>query len=182
MEQDNNNKKKTSNKKMAKVNKVINITLWSCFFLGIFIVISIFFAIGKGHIGYVPDIEQLENPIDHYASQVISEDGLILGSYNISKENRIFVNYKDLSPELVQALIATEDNRFSSHSGIDIKGLVRAVIKRGLLMQKSGGGGSTITQQLAKQLFSPRAENITERILQKPIEWVIAVQIGRAHV
>ncbi|MDR0574458.1 MAG: transglycosylase domain-containing protein [Tannerella sp.] len=129
----------------------------------------------------MPPIEQLENPIDRYASQIISEDGVMLGSYSYGKDNRIFVKYGDLSPELVQALIATEDNRFVKHSGIDVKGLMRAVIKRGMLMQKSGGGGSTITQQLAKQLFSPRAGSITERILQKPIEWVIAIRLEKYY-
>ena len=86
-------------------------------------------------------------------------------------------NYKDLSPDLVKALIATEDIRFAEHSGIDAQGLFRAIVKRGILMQKSGGGGSTITQQLAKQLFSPSADNMMERLFQKPIEWVIAVQL-----
>ena len=176
MEQDNNKKKR-----FAKFNKVINILLWSCFFLGLIITIATFFAIEKGHIGYMPSFEQLENPINREASQVISEDGVMLGSYNYSKDNRIMVKYKDLSPALVQALIATEDNRFAKHSGIDVRGLARAIIKRGLLMQKSGGGGSTITQQLAKQLFSPNAGSITERVLQKPIEWVIAIRLEKYY-
>ena len=176
MEQDNNKKKR-----LAKFNKVINILLWSCFFLGLIIAIATFFAIEKGHIGYMPSFEQLENPINREASQVISEDGVMLGSYNYSKDNRIMVKYKDLSPALVQALIATEDNRFAKHSGIDVRGLARAIIKRGLLMQKSGGGGSTITQQLAKQLFSPNAGSITERVLQKPIEWVIAIRLEKYY-
>ena len=182
MEQDKNSKNLFLKKIFSsKVGKIINIALWSCFLLGLLLVTIIFVAIEKGHIGYVPDLEQLENPIDRYASQIISEDGVMLGSYSISKDNRIFVKYKDLSPELVQALIATEDNRFAKHSGIDVKGLLRAVIKRGILMQKSGGGGSTITQQLAKQLFSPRAGSKTERILQKPIEWVIAVHLEKYY-
>ncbi|MDR2774315.1 MAG: transglycosylase domain-containing protein [Tannerella sp.] len=129
----------------------------------------------------MPPVEQLENPIDRYASQIISEDGVMLGSYSNIKDNRISVKYSDLSPELVNALIATEDNRFARHSGIDIKGLVRAIVKRGILMQKSGGGGSTITQQLAKLLFSPNAGSVTERILQKPIEWVIAVRLEKYY-
>ena len=91
------------------------------------------------------------------------------------------VNYNDLSPDLVKALIATEDVRFAEHSGIDAQGLFRAVVKRGILMQKSGGGGSTITQQLAKQLFSPSVDNMMERLFQKPIEWVIAVQLERYY-
>ena len=165
----------------AKVRKWIIITIWCGFLFGLLILTGMFIAIAKGHIGYVPPIEQLENPIERYASQIISTDGLMLGVYSYSKDNRIQVKYKDLSPALVHALIATEDNRFVKHSGIDVKGLVRAIIKRGLLMQKSGGGGSTITQQLAKQLFSPNVEKITERILQKPIEWVIAVSLEKYY-
>nr|WP_234367829.1 transglycosylase domain-containing protein [Parabacteroides pacaensis] len=144
-------------------------------------VVVIFSMIARGSIGYMPPVEQLENPIDKYASQIISSDGKMLGSYSQSKENRIYVNYKDLSPDLVKALIATEDIRFADHSGIDAQGLFRAIVKRGILMQKSGGGGSTITQQLAKQLFSPGADNFMERLFQKPIEWVIAVQLERAY-
>ena len=170
-----NKKKKFT--RLQKARKWINIIIWTGFLLVMLLIVGIFFAIAKGHIGFMPPIEQLENPIDRYASQVISSDGVTLGTYHISKDNRIQVKYSDLSPALVHALIATEDNRFAKHSGIDIKGLTRAVIKRGVLMQKSGGGGSTITQQLAKQLFTPSAGNITERILQKPIEWVIAVQL-----
>lgn len=144
-------------------------------------VVLLFSAIAKGSIGYMPPVEQLENPIDKYASQVISSDGKTLATYAHSQDNRIFVNYNDLSPDLVKALIATEDVRFAEHSGIDAQGLFRAVVKRGILMQKSGGGGSTITQQLAKQLFSPSADNVMERLFQKPIEWVIAVQLERFY-
>ena len=172
-----NKKKKYT--RFQKVCKWINITLWTGFFLILLIVVGIFYAIAQGYIGFMPPIEQLENPIDRYASQIISSDGVTLGTYHISQENRIQVRYSDLSPALVQALIATEDNRFTKHSGIDIKGLTRAVIKWVFANQKSGG--STITQQLAKQLFTPSASNITERILQKPIEWVIAARLERYY-
>lgn len=165
----------------SKVTKGIIIAFWVLFAVGVGVVALLFTAIANGSIGYMPPVEQLENPIDKYASQVISSDGKVLGSYAHSKDNRIYVNYQDLSPYLVKALIATEDIRFSEHSGIDAQGLFRAVVKRGLLMQKSGGGGSTITQQLAKQLFSPSADNIMERLFQKPIEWVIAVQLERFY-
>ncbi|MDR2764009.1 MAG: transglycosylase domain-containing protein [Tannerella sp.] len=143
--------------------------------------VILFTAIANGWIGYVPPVEQLANPIDKYATQVISSDGKMLNSFSYSKDNRIYVGYNDLSPDLVKALIATEDIRFSKHSGIDMKGLIRAIVKRGIFMQKSGGGGSTITQQLAKQLYSPSAENLKERLLQKPIEWVIAVRLERYY-
>ena len=129
----------------------------------------------------MPPVEQLENPIDKYASQIISSDGKTLGSYAHSQDNRIMTNYKDLSPDLVKALIATEDIRYAQHSGIDAQGLFRAVVKRGILMQKNAGGGSTITQQLSKQLYSPSADNVMERLFQKPIEWVIAVKLERYY-
>lgn len=105
----------------------------------------------------------------------------VLGTYSYSKENRVFVGYNDLSPNIINALIATEDVRFAEHSGIDAYALTRAVVKRGILMQKNAGGGSTITQQLSKQLYSPSADNVMERLFQKPIEWVIAVKLERYY-
>ncbi|WP_085536123.1 transglycosylase domain-containing protein [Massilibacteroides vaginae] len=164
-----------------KWTKHILVICWIVFAVGLGIVVMVFVAIAKGSIGYVPEVEQFENPIDKYASQIISSDARLLGSYASAKDNRIGVTYNDLSPALVKALVATEDVRFAQHSGIDVQGLFRAVVKRGILMQKSGGGGSTITQQLAKQLYSPSADNILERLLQKPIEWVIAVQLERFY-
>lgn len=165
----------------SKTTKHIIIGLWGIFLAAIVFAVLIFSAIANGSIGYMPPVEQLQNPIDKYASQITSSDGKILGVYAHSMENRISVNYEDLSPELVRALVATEDARFANHSGIDAQGLFRAIVKRGILMQKSGGGGSTITQQLAKQLYSPSAENLLERLLQKPIEWVIAVKLERLY-
>ena len=129
----------------------------------------------------MPEIEELENPVNKFASQVVSSDGKLIGTWSYSRANRIFVGYDDISPSVIQALIATEDERFYEHSGIDIKALFRAIVKRGLFMQKSAGGGSTITQQLAKQLYSEKAENVKERMLQKPIEWVIALKLERYY-
>ena len=111
----------------------------------------------KGKIGYVPPIEELENPNLKFATQIISDDGVTLGTYSYSTDNRIYVGYEDLSPYLVKALIATEDERFTEHSGIDARALLRAFVKRGILQQGSAGGGSTITQQLAKQFYSEQA-------------------------
>jgi penicillin-binding protein 1A len=175
------NKKKGKVKISGKLKTTLVIGLWSCFFLVLILGFGIFYSITTGRIGYVPPIEQLENPIDRYASQLISEDGIMLGLYSYSKDSRISGNYSDLSTDLVHALIATEDNRFVEHSGIDIKGLLRAIIKRGLFFQKSAGGGSTITQQLSKQLYSPKAWSVLERVLQKPIEWVIAVRLEKYY-
>ena len=105
----------------------------------------------------------------------------MIGTWNFNRENRICVPYSDLSPYLVKALVATEDVRFYDHSGIDFIALSRAIVKRGLLGQTSAGGGSTITQQLAKQLYSDAAGSTLERLLQKPIEWVIAVKLERNY-
>ena len=111
-----------------------------------------FIMIWNGWIGYMPPIEDLQNPIDRSATQVYSSDGKVLGTWNADRENRIVIPYSKLSPYLVQALVATEDVRFYDHSGIDFIALGRAIVKRGLLGQVNAGGGSTITQQLAKQL------------------------------
>lgn len=129
----------------------------------------------------MPPVEDLENPNYKFATEIFSEDGKVLGTYSYSKENRVFVGYNDLSPNIINALIATEDVRFAEHSGIDAYALTRAIVKRGILMQKNAGGGSTITQQLSKQLYSPSADNVMERLFQKPIEWVIAVKLERYY-
>ena len=155
--------------------------LWSAFATVVLLVFVSFVAIWNGGIGYMPDIEDLHNPISRYASQVYSSDGKLIGTYSMNRENRIHVSYENLSPYLVKALVATEDERFYEHSGIDFIALGRAIIKRGLLGQVSAGGGSTITQQLAKQLYSHTAESTTERLLQKPIEWVIAIKLERYY-
>lgn len=155
--------------------------LWALVACVILAIAFIFTAIAKGWIGYVPPIEELENPNLKFATEIISDDGKMLGTWSISKENRVFVGYDQLSPNLIHALIATEDERFSEHSGIDARAFIRALVKRGILMQKNAGGGSTITQQLAKQFYSPTADNVMERLLQKPIEWVIAVQLERYY-
>ncbi|MBU3838298.1 MAG: transglycosylase domain-containing protein [Candidatus Phocaeicola faecigallinarum] len=163
------------------MRKIFIIVLWALLLIGILATYIIFSAISDGKIGYVPPIEELENPNLKFATQVISDDGKVLGTWSLSKENRLYVGYNDLSPNLVHALVATEDVRFSEHSGIDARAFMRAVIKRGVLMQKNAGGGSTITQQLAKQFYSPTADNVMERLLQKPIEWVIAVKLERYY-
>ncbi|HTN69216.1 MAG TPA: transglycosylase domain-containing protein [Dysgonamonadaceae bacterium] len=168
--------KKSITKKPTFEQKIIK-GLWIVFGSVVLLGVLVFGLIAVGAIGYLPPIDQLENPIDKYASQLYSSDGKVLSTYSQSKENRVFVNYDELSPHLIDALISTEDIRFYSHSGIDAYALARAIIKTGILRQKSGGGGSTITQQLAKLLYSPRAESTFHRLLQKPNEWVIAVKL-----
>ena len=163
-------KKRTPSKKSIKKqpsfkSKIIK-GMWLFFGAIVLSSILVFGLIAVGAIGYIPPIDQLENPIDKYASQLYSSNGEVISTYSQSKENRVFVQIatkdtsrvenKDLSYHLINALISTEDIRFYSHSGIDAYALARAVVKRGILQQKSGGGGSTITQQLAKLLYSDR--------------------------
>jgi penicillin-binding protein 1A len=138
-------------------------------------IILIFLLASWGVFGPLPTFEELENPEKNLATEVISIDGQTLGKY--AYENRTPVKYKDLPQNLVNALVATEDERFYEHSGIDFKSSIRAVVKMG-----SEGGGSTITQQLAKLLFHGEgSKNVAERILQKIKEYVIAVELEREY-
>ena len=162
------------------MRKFIHI-LWGLIAVGCLLSFFGFIAIWNGWIGYMPDIKDLQNPISKYASQVYSSDGQVLGTWNLNRDNRICVDYDEISENLVKALIATEDERFYEHSGVDFVALGRAIVKRGLLRQTSAGGGSTITQQLAKQLYSEKAHNVLERLFKKPIEWVIAVKLERFY-
>ncbi len=156
--------------------------LWAVLITGMLTTAVAFYAIREGWIGYMPPIEDLQNPISKYATQVYSADGKIMGTWSSDRGNRVMIDYSKLPPSLVQALVATEDVRFYEHSGIDFFALGRAIVKRGVMGQKSAGGGSTITQQLAKQLFTEKPAHTTlERVLQKPIEWVIAVELERSY-
>jgi len=160
----------------------IVIWLWGLFALGAVAVYFFFSGISKGWIGNMPSLEDIENPIDKFATQIISADGVVLGNFARSEDNRVWVDFDELSPYLVKALVATEDVRFSEHCGIDLKALVRAVVKRVILQQQSAGGGSTLTQQLAKQLYTEHvARSSVQRALQKPSEWVIAVKLERYY-
>ncbi len=151
------------------------IWFWGLFFGGILIVFLVMWLITRGALGYLPPLEELQNPKNTFASEIISSDMQSLGRY-YRYENRIGVQYTDLSQDLIDALIATEDVRFYEHTGVDFKSMFRAILKLG-----RAGGGSTLTQQLAKQLWSPRANNILERAMQKPIEWVIATKLERLY-
>lgn len=166
--------------KIIRMKKKIVTFLWCTLGSVVLLAVLAFTAIAQGWIGYMPPVEELENPVSKYASQVISSDGQLLGTYSY-KDNRIFTDFDSLSPYLWKALVATEDVRFFEHSGIDVRSLGRAVIKRGILGETNAGGGSTITQQLAKQLYSEQADNSTQRLFQKPIEWVIAVKLERNY-
>ena len=151
------------------------IWFWSLFLGGIGIAFLVMWLITRGALGYLPPLEELQNPKNTFASEIISSDMQSMGRY-YRYENRIGVQYSDLSPTLINALVATEDVRFYDHTGVDFKSMLRAVLKLG-----RAGGGSTLTQQLAKQLWSPRANNIFERAMQKPIEWVIATKLERLY-
>ena len=154
--------------------------LWGSYLsIMLLIVLGITF-VELGWIGYMPPIAELQSPISKYASQVISADGVLMGTWS-RNENRVFVGYDSISPHLFEALVSTEDERFYEHSGIDARALTRAVVKRGILGHKEAGGGSTITQQLAKQLYSSSAESTMQRLVQKPVEWIIAVELERHY-
>ena len=161
--------------KMKTWYKPFLIWFWSLFFGGILVVWLILWLITRGVLGYLPPLEELQNPKNTFASEIISADLQSLGRY-YRYENRVGVQYADLSPNLINALVATEDVRFYDHTGVDFKSMFRAILKLG-----RAGGGSTLTQQLAKQLWSPRANNIFERAMQKPIEWVIATKLERLY-
>lgn len=154
---------------------------WILFGVGILSLVLLFVSIIYGWIGYLPAIDQLQNPINKYATEIYSSDMQLLGRYSRSKENRVKVSYQEISEHVIHALVATEDARYYDHSGIDGTALARSFVLRGILQRKSAGGGSTITQQLAKQLFSDEAQNIIQRAFQKPIEWVISVQLERLY-
>ena len=173
---------KTKNNSLSKKQKTtFFIVFWSIVLIGFLFISGIFISINNGWIGYVPPIEELQNPKNKYASEIISSDGQTLGTFYTARDNRINTSYYSISEDLVHALIATEDERYYTHSGIDIKALFRVFFKRIKLMKKGAGGGSTISQQLAKQLYSPQADNFFERALQKPIEWVIAVKLEKLY-
>jgi len=157
--------------------KKVIIYFWLlCVILPLSLFFIIMLAAKTGTLGFdpLPSLQELENPKSNLASEIISSDGKVFGKY--FKENRTTVKYTDLSPNLVNALVATEDERFYTHSGIDFKGLVRAVAKLG-----SAGGASTITQQLAKMMFEHRADNIFQRIKQKLQEQIIAVELEKRY-
>ena len=169
-------KRKTKKKATQKDNLKRHIkTFWILFFIGISSVFLIFLLASWGAFGKLPDETSLENPEKNLATEIISSDGKTLGKFY--KENRTPVQYEDLPPHLIKALVATEDIRFYDHSGIDAKGTVRAVAFLG-----SRGGASTITQQLAKLFFTENvSQNIVERIIQKMKEWIIATRLEERY-
>ena len=149
---------------------------WKIYIIFLLGGVLFFTAVRYGLFGSLPDINELENPKSKLASELYSEDGLMLGKYFL--QNRSVVDFDEIGDNLTDALVATEDERFYDHAGIDWKSIARAVLSGG-----SDGGGSTITQQLAKNLFhveDRRPVSKTGRIFQKFKEWIIAVQLEKA--
>ena len=150
--------------------------IWGIFFMGVLCLFFLFGGAAFGLFGPMPDLRQLENPRTNLASQIISSDGEILGKYYL-KDNRTPISFEQLPTNMVEALIATEDERFYEHSGIDWRGTLRAFVYLG-----KRGGASTITQQLARQIFvGVRSRNILKTVLQKAQEWVISVQLEQRY-
>ena len=165
----------------SRTRKII-MWLWGIFLGGGFLIALLLLLIYNGVIGYMPPIEELEDPHSKLASVVYASDGTTeLGRYYSGAGNRINNDYENISPHVIDALIATEDVRFNEHSGVDFRALGRTLFKTLLMRDKSSGGGSTITQQLAKQLYSQPTGNAFKRALQKPIEWMIAVKLERFY-
>ncbi len=161
---------------MEKKYKLYSFLLWLFFLTPISLIAFVFYYASIGGFGEMPDLEVLENPKTNLASEVISSDGKTLGKYYFN-DNRTPVTFDELPSHLVDALIATEDIRFYSHSGIDFKRTFGAALKFG-----QDGGGSTITQQLAKLLFTGEgSRDILERLTQKFKEYIIAVRLERHY-
>ena len=167
-------------KRAARTKKMIR-ALWTINFCGVALVMLIGVMIYHGYIGYMPPVEGLLNPEDRFESRLFTSDGVEMGRFYQSRNNRVYADYSEISPNVINALIATEDERFMQHSGIDIMALSRVLFKTILLRQKNAGGGSTITQQLAKQLYSPESDGLMDRFIQKPVEWAIAVKLERYY-
>ncbi|MBN2611313.1 MAG: transglycosylase domain-containing protein [Bacteroidales bacterium] len=159
-----------------KDKRKFNLIFWGIFITPFLSLIIIFIIAANGGLGYMPDFAELENPKIDLATQIISEDGKTLGNFYFQNRNRTYVEYQELSKNLIDALIATEDYRFYKHSGIDFKGTLRAFLLFG-----ARGGGSTITQQFAKLLFHDRSKTLVERLGQKIKEYIIAVRLERAY-
>ena len=169
-----------------KKRNIVIIVYWLIFILPIVFIISLFVLISNGKMGFMPSFEDLENPSSSLASDVISSDGIVLGSFFY--QNRSRIEFDELSPNIVNAVTAIEDIRFRRHSGIDARGLGRVLVKTLLFGKSDSGGGSTITQQLAKNLFGRENlyhENVLKRTMNigliKFKEWVTAIRLERNY-
>src|SRR6188474_2750246 len=160
------------NKKQPKTTHKSVTLLWRLFFGGLIAVILIFVLASIGVFGKMPSLSDLENPEADLASEVYTSDGKLMGKYYA--ENRSEIKYNEISPNIIHALIATEDQNFYDHSGIDARAVARAILKLG-----TAGGGSPITQQLAKMMLDQGGGNVLKRGVEKIKEWIIAVKLER---
>lgn len=174
-------KSKTETKTRSTFKSRLIRWLWIAFGATVCCVALLFALIYNGIVGYMPDIEQLKNPTDKFASIIYTADGVEMGRYFRPTGNRVYADYSDISQHVIDALIATEDVRYLDHSGIDARAIARVLGKTLILQQKNAGGGSTLTQQLAKQLYSPGSSGLLQRAIQKPVEWMIAVKLERFY-
>src|SRR5690606_24748192 len=166
---------KTKNTSNPFSIKRMLLTIWGIFLIGILGIFLLFWGTSHGLLGEMPDVQALENPDIYVSSEIYSSDGVLLDRFETEK--RIPVTYKDLPQHLVDALLAREDIRFEEHSGIDPRSTMRAITSGG-----SSGGASTITQQLAKLLFTGvRSQNKFQAVKQKIKEWVVAVELEKRY-
>lgn len=168
---------KKSNKEKTRPSRKAILAIWLIVvILPLLGVVSTFYCAHKGIMGFepLPSFSELENPKSNLASEIITSDNKVIGNY--FHQNRVNVRFKDLSPYLIDALVATEDERFFDHSGVDFKGTMRAVVNLG-----KAGGASTITQQLAKMLFKERESNFVKRVMQKIQEWILAAELEKRY-
>lgn len=165
-------------KKLINFRKLI-IIFWALLLTPVTIIFLIITFVANGYFGALPTFEELENPKSNLASEVYSADMVVLGKYFY--QNRSNTHYRDLSPNLVNALKATEDVRFEEHSGVDIRSLFRVLFITVILRQSNAGGGSTITQQLAKNLFHEKPSSKWQRVIQKLQEWIISVRLEKNY-
>jgi penicillin-binding protein 1A len=151
-----------------------NRMFWKVFGIGAGFVLLLVLTANWGLFGYMPSLSELENPAILQASEVYAADGTLMGKYYTERGNRSPVRYREISPNVIDALVATEDERFYDHNGIDFKSTLRAVLSLG-----TEGGGSTITQQLAKALLEQGSKNKAWRVIEKLKEWIIAIKLER---
>ena len=179
-----NSEKKSEKKSKTTSNRKYIIWFWTIIALPFLAIVTIFILISTGKLGYMPSFEELENPEYNLAAEVISSDGVLLGK--ISIENRTWIDYDEINPNVINALIATEDIRFHKHSGIDFRGLGRVIV-RTIMLGENTGGGSTITQQLAKQLYPRDTTTVSPLVrklrlgISKFKEWQTAVKLERSY-
>ncbi len=166
------NRQKEENRKYVRI-------MWISYVCGLFLIFVFFLLLSSGLLGFMPTFEELENPKANLATEVYSDNGELLGYIGI--QNRSNVNYQEISPNLINALVATEDVRFYEHSGIDARSLFRVLTKTVLGGNRSSGGGSTLSQQLAKNLFPREKKSTLGTVYAKLKEWVVAVKLERNY-